>query len=220
MTIAWPTVDPDLPPPPRRRRWIWPAAAGGVVLIAVAVVALVLPSRSPQVSAPVAVTAPSTTTSVVTSTPPAPDAFAGNGNTVLELKRSGVLTFECPQCTGNVVVESGGVVLLKVIGAYTGKRWLGTAGRVNVKAKGTWKLSVTDPETVSGEVSGSGDAVLMLTETFKSAKVTNKGKGAFVLMGDKSTVIRRTGNYQGTVRLTGPVLVQIQSAGTWTITPQ
>lgn len=247
MSIAWPTEDPDAPRQRSRKPWKWPAVAGGAVIVVIAAVAIWTPSR-PEAGSPAAVitsVSPTTTTTTTTTTtppppPPPPEVFQGKGDDVVELKRGatpGIVAFECPKCAGNVVVESDGreSLLVNTIGAYTGKHLINLADgsmttSISVKAKGSWKLSVTGLdaiEAVTGKpASGRGDSVIMFADTFTSATVKNQGKGNFVVTyADLSTkrlglAVNEIGSYQGTVKLPGPSVVQIESSGTWTITPK
>ncbi|RSM82808.1 hypothetical protein DMH04_24680 [Kibdelosporangium aridum] len=251
MTIAWPTEDPDAPRQRPRKPWKWPVIAGGAVVVVIAAVAIWTPSR-PEAGSPAAAvisTSPTTTSTTTTTTttttpppppPPSPEVFQGKGDDVVELKRgaaAGIVAFECPKCTGNVIVESDGreSLLVNTIGAYTGKHLINIADgsmttSISVKAKGSWKLSVTGLDTievVTGKpASGRGDSVVMFADTFTSATVKNQGKSNFVVTyADLTTkrlglAVNEIGSYQGTVKLPGPSIVQVESSGAWTITPK
>ncbi|MFB9903290.1 hypothetical protein [Allokutzneria oryzae] len=168
--------------------------------------------------------------------PGAPAVFHGDGDDRVAIAKEpgvGVVRFDCPQCTGNTVLRSDGPdgLLVNEIGPYRGKRWFDvrTGSRtttLTVTATGRWTLTIggTDLAAVrAGHASGTGDDVLFLTELFRSASVANSGEGNFVVhavelgTGRMSLPVNRIGDYAGSVELRGPVLLQVRSAGSWTI---
>lgn len=166
-----------------------------------------------------------------------PKRYKGSGDDVIDVKwpaQIGFVTFECPQCTSNTVVETDGAeaLLVNTIGSYKGTRWINIQDgsrttTFTITTTGPWKLTITDIDrvkSVDGRASGSGDDVVLLNKESSKAAVGNKGPSNFVvetlsLNGGRDLAVNEIGNYQGTVPLDGPALVQVTSEGKWTIDP-
>ncbi|MCP3797631.1 hypothetical protein NLX83_00010 [Allokutzneria sp. A3M-2-11 16] len=168
--------------------------------------------------------------------PGAPAVFHGEGTAEVGIAKEpgvGVVQFDCPQCTGNVVLRSDGQegLLVNEIGPYRGKRWfdLHAGGRTTtlaVTATGRWTLTVggTDLAGVRADhAAGAGDDVVFLTRPVRSAAVTHSGGGNFVVhavelaTGRVNLSVNRIGAFAGTVELRGPVLLQVRSSGPWSV---
>lgn len=181
------------------------------------------------------------TTTMPQTPPPPPKKYTGKGDDVVQVDVHdlGVVIFECPGCTGSVVLKSDGddVVLVNAIGAYTGKHWInyrgGTTSELTVKAAGAWTITVggLDLATLSdgtAPVTGKGDDVVVFRGGFRVAAISNTGsKDNFIVKvksapgsGLPQVAVNVIGSYEGTVHLAAPGVVQVTSSGNWTITPR
>jgi hypothetical protein len=200
------------------------------------------PSTSTKSTFSVATAPPST------APPPVPtQTYTGQGNDVVTLATPvevGIMTFECPKCSGSTTVKSDAGIDEDLVnrfsgGAYSGTRWLGmrggTTSRLQVNAKGSWTLTVGGLDLVrqyepTEAVIGSGDDVVLYRATPPTAALTHKGRSNFSVqvMTDGLTspdlAVNEIGQYDGTVLFpaTGSQagLVQITADGAWTMTPK
>ena len=224
-------------------RWPWMAAA----LVGVAVVSAVLAHRDGG-TGEVAGTAIAMTTTAdpprlavaprtAAVLPPmsaAPSVHEGFGDAVIALDRPGglrVVRFECPACAGETVLRSDrvGPPLVDEFGAYSGSRWdLGVSRSLTVRATGAWRVTVGGLDlalVAAGAVSGSGDAVLLLLAKSTAAAVVGVGAGRLTVEAAALTtsavdlLIDHVGAFAGIVPVAGPVLVQVTSKGSWSISP-
>jgi hypothetical protein len=147
----------------------------------------------------------------------------------------GYVRFECPACTRNTVVQTDGgeALLVNTIGAYGGTKWIkvkdGSSTRtLTVKATGRWTLTISDADKLpkyeaAATASGAGDTVAVFHGNASKAKITNSGASNFVVQvvsnSGMDLAVNEIGNYDGTVPLTGPAIVQVTSDGKWTIAP-
>lgn len=164
------------------------------------------------------------------------ESHAGAGDDVVVTHwpaRPGIVTFECRVPGGNVAVETDGnePVLVNTIGSYRGSRWINIheATRTRaflIAAPGPWRLTITDLDALAPSGSGAfgtGDAVVYLSEEITEATITHRGQGNFIVEAAAAAdepvelVVNEIGAYHGTVPLTGPALVQVTSAGRWSI---
>lgn len=172
--------------------------------------------------------------------PPAPTVTAqtltGSGDDVLSVSITdpAVITFSCPGCAHNVVLKTDGSdsLLVNEIGAYSGQHLVNARKgsmitTLTINADSDWTVDIADLSTIpvtSGAASGHGDTVINFGSKFKAAAVTNVGEHNFVVYGYGGSypelAVNEIGSYQGTVELTGPGFVQVESAGDWTITPK
>lgn len=205
----------------------------------------------PAESTPTPVASPTSTPSPTpTPTPepapapaPAPAAptvstqsFNGTGDSVVDIALNGlpaVITFDCPACDSNTVLETNGSesLLVNEIGAWNGQYLVDvTRGSVTsvltISASGDWAIAVEDISTVAfttGPAAGHGDRVVHFTNPFSRAAITNTGESNFVVIGYGGSypdlAVNEIGGYSGTVPLEGPGFVQVTSSGDWTITP-
>lgn len=223
-------------------------------LVLLAVLALAGCSGAPvEAAAP----PPTTPTTTVRSTTPPPttqaavpaQTFEGIGAQVVQLDAPvelGLLTFECPQCSGTITVESDAefdnVIVNSFLGGpYSGSRWINprgtTASRIQVQADDAWTLTVgalderVEQYPAGQPVSGSGDSVFLLDVAPDTAAFTHSGRSNFSveLMTDSNLyqpdlAINEIGAYEGTVLFrvngTDAGLVQVTADGDWTMTPQ
>lgn len=193
---------------------------------------------SSKKAAPAASTTTAEPTTTTTTTPPVPiQKYNGKGDSVLKITDpgpAGILAFDCPKCSGNVVVESNGAegLLVNTIGKYTGKRWLNIEDgsittQLVITAHGSWTATVgsfADLATVTtgAEMKGKGDDVIVNRSDATQAIVTNEGKGNFIVevlssTGSKDLAVNEIGSYSGTVPMSLPALIQITSEGSWLI---
>ncbi|MGM1065277.1 hypothetical protein [Saccharothrix sp. Mg75] len=241
------------PPPPPRGTPVWPFVLAGVLVPAVVVglVSVVVGRSDPGTAAAATTTtrtpdpprstgrrAVTPTASPAPSTPPPPSSHSGTGDGAVTLDRppgAKVVRFECPACTGNVVVRTDGFdrLLVNKIGAYAGSHWFDAlgAGRtttITVQATVAWTLTVGGLEladTATGAMGGSGDRALLFTGESRRARVTNVGNGNFVVKtvtvagGRPDLPVNHIGAFDGAVPLEGPAMIQVESYGDWTITP-
>ncbi len=149
----------------------------------------------------------------------------------------GYLTFDCPKCSGNVVVETDGSehLLINAIGAYHGTRWFNVSPGAATKtikvtsANAAWTATIADfrsvPMTELGKpMSGKGDAVVRVPPGTANAELTGKGPGNFqvwVTVGDTIDLpVNEIGDFTTKIPLQGPAFVEIgEWEGSWTIKP-
>ncbi|HEY2191552.1 MAG TPA: hypothetical protein VGH76_04500 [Actinomycetospora sp.] len=232
-------------PPKKRRRWLW--VLGGIVALIVVISAA---NHGGSTTAPAASTAPSASASAPAaggqSAAPAPapatppKVYTGKGDDVVKIDKSAgpaILTFACPKCSGNTIVQSNGAdpLLVNTIDSYTGKKAIdvtdgSTTSELTIKATGSWKVTVggldqAKQATGDAPITGKGDDVIMLSGDTTTAAITNKGGANFIVQdtpadgGFPDLAVNTIGSYTGTVQLSAPALVQVTSVGTWSITP-
>jgi hypothetical protein len=241
---------PSARPAKKRHRWPWVVAGAVVAIFVVAGITgqRDTPQTSQPAAtslAPIAPAAPApqqqtTTVQPTTTVPPAPPVVkSGRGDDVIAIERPGVkiVKFECPRCTSNTIVETDGAesLLVNTIGKYSGQHWVdirdgSTTSTYTIKAKGAWTLTVGGLEMAraiaNGPVTGKGDDVVVLNHNSNSAAITNKGAGNFIMQVVSLDTLRidlavnEIGGYSGTVPLDGPAIVQVNSEGSWSITPR
>lgn len=235
--------------PRRRRRWPW------VVLALFVVFVIAVSTNSAGPAAPVTTPTPAGGTAAtplggssgnaapIAPTAPAfvPKTYSGKGDDVVTIDKPAavaIMTFSCPKCSGNVIVQSDGAetLLVNTIGSYSGKRWIdassgSTTSRLTIQAGGSWKVTIGGPDqarSAGGPVSGKGDDVIALSGDSTTAAITNKGQGNFIVQSvptegslfGSDLAVNEIGSYTGTVPLETPTLVQVTSEGSWTITPK
>ncbi|MFC5996973.1 hypothetical protein ACFQE5_22435 [Pseudonocardia hispaniensis] len=178
--------------------------------------------------------------------PPAPmQTFTGTGPDVVDLQQPvgfGIIVFSCPKCTGNTIVKTDARIdnlIVNRIGPYGGQHWIGARGdetsRVQVTAKGDWKLIVGDlslaRRAAPGQaVSGTGDEVVLYSTGPDTVHLTHNGTSNFAVwvMTDSLVApdlpVNEIGRFDGTVmfpvRGSEAALVQITADGGWTMTPR
>jgi hypothetical protein len=146
------------------------------------------------------------------------------------------LTFDCPKCSSNVMVETNGFdsLLVNAIGKYHGTTWFNiTAGRpvtkVSVRADAPWTATVADFRSVpllspGKPTPGKGDAVFRAPEGVTQAAFTAKGSGHVALWvtveSSVDLLVNEIGDQQRTVDVPGPAFLRVDDwKGSWTITP-
>lgn len=198
------------------------------------------PTSTAQPTPAETATQPATTDPAPPPAPPAPAVqpatFTGVGDDILTIDLAGnpgLVTFQCAACQSNVVLKTNGreSLLVNTIGAYQGShlvdmRDTSNTTELEINADSEWTLNVADPSTASrtaGVAQGSGDGVVYMEATANKAAITNTGERNFVVQGFGGSrpelAVNEIGSYKGTVRLTLPGYVQINSTGDWTITP-
>lgn len=165
-----------------------------------------------------------------------PEKHRGTGDDVVTTDwpaEPGIVTFKCVKCSSNTVVETDGAesLLVNTIGPYRGTRWINIGDgsmttTFTIKATGAWALTIADLDAVkriAGKAKGTGDDVVYLDTESTKAKIGNRGESNFVVHVLSSDyvelAVNEIGSYQGTVPLSGPALVEVQSEGKWTIDP-
>jgi hypothetical protein len=173
----------------------------------------------------------------------------GNDVVVLKapISELGILKFECPKCRAGQEnsVKSDADIDGDLInnfsgnGPYSGKTWLnlrgGTETRLQVTAQGPWTittggLDLATQYDATQAVKGNTDDVFLFRTAPASAKATYSGRDSnFVVavaadgMSVPDLVVNAIGSYDGRVMFsTAPgnaLLVRVQAAGPWTITP-
>jgi hypothetical protein len=250
-TATW---QPVPRPVTKRHKWPWVVAGVVVLIFVIAGIAgqrdttqTTQPAAAPLVAqttttspVPAPATIQPTTTTTTTSLPPAPPVVkSGRGDDVVTIERAGVkiVKFECPKCTSNTIVKTDGAesLLVNTIGKYRGQHWVdirdgSVTSTYTINAKGAWTLTVGGLDMArsiaSGPVTGTGDDVVILGHESKSAAITNKGEGNFIVQVVSldtlgiDLAVNQIGGYSGTVPLDGPAIVQVNSAGSWTVTPK
>lgn len=184
-------------------------------------------------AAAAAATTKSTPSATPTSTyqPIPAEHYEGTGDDVVTLSKAAgpaLLTFSCPDCQHNVVVETKADLLVNEIGAYSGTHLIDTSTRsgptstVEITADGSWTLDIADITTASDATSGAGDSVVWVKSGNKVA-ITHDGEHNFVVtaVGARSgdLLVNEIGPYTGTKAIDTPAIVDITADGNWTITP-
>ncbi|MEV5714391.1 hypothetical protein AB0L41_10870 [Amycolatopsis mediterranei] len=148
----------------------------------------------------------------------------------------GFLTFECPKCTSNVIVDTDGGEhgLVNAIGAYKGTKWMNTepdrpVKRVTVHANAPWTATISDyrsiPTAESGkDTSGKSEAVLKLPAGVTRIRFTVKTRGNVALWvmspKDRDLILNQIGDLQVERDVRGPAYLQVEGYETsWTLTP-
>ena len=159
--------------------------------------------------------------------------FTGSGDDVIslgEFTSPAILEFTCEYCDGNTVVETNGSesLLVNEIGSYSGSHFINYRDnsmmtRVMVTADADWTLVIRDITTAPDTLSGHGDQAIWIRGTeAEVVKITNDGDSNFVVQTFTDyidLVVNEIGAYSGTVEMTLPALVQVESNGDWTLTP-
>jgi hypothetical protein len=170
-----------------------------------------------------------------------PTFYSGRGNAVVPITKDpgpAIVQFECDKCTGNTVLKSDGPesVLVNAIGAYSGRRPIdlqegSNTTTITVGASESWRMTVSSGlvaarASVEGApLTGQGDDVVIMNGNATTAHVTNSGLSGFVVYvvpvqsATVNLAVRTTGAYDGTISLTSPAIVIVESTGTWTIAP-
>lgn len=180
-----------------------------------------------------------------TSQPPAPvdvptETHTGKGaggfKTSWPAGTAGYLTFDCPRCSDNVIVESDGddSLLVNGIGHYHGTSWFNVspgkpASAFVVRADGAWTATLADRRSLqvaeAGKtVTGKGNTVLALPAGVTKLAVTAGTKGNFAVEVTGATypypdlAVNQIGNYSGTINVRSPAVLQISDDDSWTLT--
>lgn len=162
-----------------------------------------------------------------------PITLSGTGDDVVdvELTDAMVLTFQCPECTSNTALIADGAdgLLVNEIGAYAGRHLVNLSSDLThfeVNADGSWTITI-DPTTVLADdpnrQSGHGDDVVYYDSGSK-ATISHSGESNFAVTeysssGGRNLLVNEIGQYNGTVPLNTPSIVQVNADGDWTIEP-
>lgn len=163
-----------------------------------------------------------------------PQTLEGTGDDVVKIAAIdglALLKFDCPDCSGNVTLETDGAegLLVNTIGSYSGTHLINVrdnsvTSQLTISAEGSWTVSIADASTASRTLTGKGDTALILSGSTTAAHITNAGKGNFVVEVYSSSgsdlAVNEIGSYSGTVPLSAPAFVQITSEGSWSIEPK
>ncbi|HTK63697.1 MAG TPA: hypothetical protein VL595_15025 [Pseudonocardia sp.] len=170
-----------------------------------------------------------------------PTFYSGRGNASVTITKDpgpAIVQFECDKCTGNTVLKSNGPesVLVNTVGSYSGRRPIdlqegSSTTTINVGASSDWRMTVSSGlgaarASVEGApLTGQGDDVVIMNGSATKAHVTNTGASGFIVYvvpvqsATVSLAVNTVGAYDGTVALSAPAVVIVQSTGAWTITP-
>jgi hypothetical protein len=148
----------------------------------------------------------------------------------------GFFTFDCPKCSGNVIISTDGgeFGLVNAIGAYQGTTWLNTepdrpTTKVTVLADAAWTATIADYRSLpvaspGATASGKGDAVLRVPEGITRVKFTAKTRGNIALWVRsedlRDLLLNQVGDVEVERPVRGPALLRVDGyeAG-WTLTP-
>jgi hypothetical protein len=194
--------------------------------------ATVTVTETPEPVVTEASTAAATTTPA--ASPVKPQKYTGSGDDVVTIDTvdsAAILKFQCPNCSGNVVLKTDGSegLLVNTIGSYTGTHVINVGdgsvtGKLTISAEGDWTVSIGDLSTASKALSGVGDTALQLSGSTTDALIKNNGDGNFVVQVYNSDgadlAVNEIGIYSGTVPMVLPALVQVTSQGSWSISPK
>jgi hypothetical protein len=159
---------------------------------------------------------------VPTSTaPPAPrevptETHTGKGSgefvTSWPADQLGFFTFDCPKCTGNVIIDTDQPVK-----------------RVTIHANAAWTATIADQRSlplaaVGAASSGKGDAVLRLPEGASRVQLTAKTRGNIALWmmspEKRDLLLNQIGDVQVERDVRGPAYLKVDGYETsWTLTP-
>jgi hypothetical protein len=148
----------------------------------------------------------------------------------------GFLTFECPKCTSNVIVDTDGGEhgLVNAIGAYKGTKWMNTepdrpVKRVTVHANAPWTATISDYRSISTaesgkETAGKSESVLKLPAGVTRIRFTAKTRGNVALWvmspKDRDLLLNQIGDLQVERDVHGPAYLQVEGyEASWTLTP-
>jgi hypothetical protein len=170
-----------------------------------------------------------------------PETHTGTGSgefaTSWPADQPAFVTFDCPKCSSNVIVETDGSdsLLVNAIGKYHGTTWFDITEsghpvtKVSVQANAPWTATIADFRSVpllspGKPTSGKGDAVFRVPEGVTHAAFTAKGSGHVALWATTEQsvdlLVNEIGEQQRTVEVSGPAFVRIDDwEGSWTITP-
>lgn len=204
-------------------------------------------SGAPAASAPSATFPPpwTPTPAAAAASPLMTETVTGAGSDVVDLQRPvgfGIIVFSCLKCVGNTVVKTDARIdnlIVNEVGPYSGRHWIGARGgetsRVQVTAKGDWRLTVGDLSlarrvSAGQAVSGTGDEVVLYDRGPDTVHLTHDGESNFAVwvMTDSLVApdlpVNEIGRFDGTVlfpvRGSEAALVQITADGDWTMTPK
>ncbi len=200
----------------------------------------VSPPKTPAATT-TAKAATTTAKAPITKAPVAPavsaaKTYSGTGDDIVKVDlggKPGIVQFTCKGCSGNTTLTSNSAdgLLVNAIGAYQGEHVIDTADgsvttKLTVTADAAWTAtisSIASLKPLTTHATGHGDTVIALTGTGTQATITNvKGTDNFVVTGYGASfpelAVNEIGSYKGTVSLTTPAVVQVQSDGDWTIT--
>ncbi|MFE6609450.1 hypothetical protein [Amycolatopsis sp. NPDC057786] len=198
------------------------------VLLTVGLVACSPPNLGrvvPQAAAPEGLSTPSPTPTTTPRPGPQPvEKHSGKGNASVPMAwptRLGFVTFDCPKCSGHVAVNTENELIVNDIGPYKGTQWINDmpgrqAKTFTVKANAPWTLTITDesglPVLEPGRpLSGKSEAVFAVPDGVTSVAVATKKSG-------RTAVWVHSGDYTGSVPVSGPAFVSVEGDGIWTVT--
>lgn len=237
----------------RTALWVTLGAVGAVLLLFVIVGSIgaanqrldVAADPTPTTSEPIESDSATPSPSAEPTSEPEPEPppaavptqeIPGSGDNVIPVSLSApaVISFWCGDCASNTVLKTDGQesLLVNTIGAYSGSHLVNiydgsVINMLTVESEGNWIIGIRDLSTITpttGAVTGHGDSVVYMADTFRAAAITNTGEGNFAVWGyggsGSELAVNTIGSYQGTVELTGPGFIQVNSEGDWTITPQ
>jgi hypothetical protein len=162
----------------------------------------------------------------------------GNGSITLSWPAdvAGYLTFDCPHCSSNVVVNTDGDegLLINAIGAYHGTVWFNVSEDAKpshtftVSANSSWTATITDHRalpavTAATPYEGKGDAVLKVPAgvTHGTFKTGSDGHSAVWVQGGGTMdlAVNQIGATTVTFDVPGPTLVAVEAyESKWTFT--
>ncbi|MEU8634637.1 hypothetical protein AB0C38_20855 [Amycolatopsis sp. NPDC048633] len=193
------------------------------------------------VGAPTSSSAPAPTTSAAPVPRDVPtETHTGKGQgefaTTWPPDQLGFFTFDCPKCSGNVIISTDGgeFGLVNAIGAYQGTTWLNTdpdrpTTKVTVLANAPWTATIADYRSVpsaspGAPTSGKGDAVLRVPAGIAHVKFTAKTRGNIGLWvlseEDHDLLINEIGDVDVDREVRGPAYLRVDGyEASWTLTP-
>lgn len=190
------------------------------------------------ITEPTAVRSTSTAPAVPRDVPPETHTGTSSGEfaTTWPADQVGFLTFDCPKCTANVIVDTDGGEhgLVNAIGAYRGTTWMNTqpdhpTKRVTVHANAPWTATIADhrslPTAEPGkQATGNGDAVLKLPAGVTHLRFTAKTRGNVALWvlspETRDLILNQIGDLDVERDVRGPAYLQVEGYETsWTLVP-
>jgi hypothetical protein len=220
---------------------VQPVATGAPTVnastVAPTVAATIAPTAAPTVAATAAPTAAPTAIP-----PPVAVTLSGHGDGVVKVPSSlggnPMLLVATQNGSSNFIVEgldannTTTAILVNEIGSVSVTRpynFQGSTGSVNFKitADGSWTLAFNDlstARTFGSTISGKGDGVVEYTGGVGIGTFTNQGSSNFIVeeyspSGSLLGIdVNEIGNWSGTGTISsGPVFLNVQSDGTWSI---
>ena len=185
------------------------------------------------------------TAAAPTPPPASQTTFTGNGDDVVNINKTpgpALIYVQGGAPDTNFIVESyapsstSGRLLVDVLDSYQGIRPLDFDGsrttRLQVNTVGPWTIEIRPLSSMrsvgtAGTISGSGDEVFKVTGSATEAHIQGNaasryfGVTSYSLSGVyQDLLVNTTDPYDGTVVMSGPDIIEVQTTGPWSFAPE